>query len=69
MCMCAPSSMDCLPRLAPAPRPQVVAGTNFTVKVNVGGGEFVHVTVFRSLPPFTVELKGVQTGKSEADAL
>merc|ERR1712000_1944 len=47
---------------------QVVAGTMMYLKVDTGKG-FVHAKVFRSLPPATHELKGVQSGKSEADEL
>ena len=38
---------------------QVVAGTMMYLKVDTGKG-FVHAKVFRSLPPATHELKGVQ---------
>ena len=45
---------------------QVVAGTNFFIKVNVGDSH-VHAKVFRSLPPFNYEVAAVQTGKSAED--
>ncbi|EDQ92432.1 uncharacterized protein MONBRDRAFT_35345 [Monosiga brevicollis MX1] len=48
---------------------QVVAGTNYLIKVDVGSNEFVHIKVFRSLPPFQHELKAVETGKGATDAL
>merc|ERR1711907_716591 len=47
---------------------QVVAGTMFFIKVQADD-EFVHLKVFRSLPPFTHELQGIQTGKTADDAL
>ena len=49
---------------------QVVAGTNFFMKVNVGGGNFIHIRVFRGLPPQQLlELNNAQAGHSADDAL
>uniref|UniRef100_A0A2K6SPU8 Cystatin-B n=1 Tax=Saimiri boliviensis boliviensis TaxID=39432 RepID=A0A2K6SPU8_SAIBB len=52
-------------------RSQVVAGTNFFIKVHVGDEEFVHLRVFRSLPhenkPLT--LSNYQTNKAKHDEL
>lgn len=47
-------------------RSQVVAGTNFNLKISVGDGEYVHVRVFRSLPyaGSTLEVKDVRAGQS-----
>merc|ERR1712129_622670 len=36
---------------------QVVAGTNYKIKVKVADETFIEVLVFRSLPPFSHELK------------
>jgi len=45
---------------------QVVAGTNFKLKISVGDGEYVHLKVFRSLPyaGSQLEVKEVTTGQS-----
>ena len=50
---------------------QVVAGTNFKVKVKVGNDEYIHVKIFRPLPVNGTELEvtDVQTGKTLNDAL
>ncbi|XP_042304310.1 cystatin-B-like [Sceloporus undulatus] len=50
---------------------QVVAGTNYFIKVHVGNDEFLHVRVFQSLPhenkPLT--LTGYQSKKAKHDEL
>uniref|UniRef100_A0A8D2JST9 Cystatin-B n=1 Tax=Sciurus vulgaris TaxID=55149 RepID=A0A8D2JST9_SCIVU len=50
---------------------QVVAGTNYFIKVDVGSENFVHLRVFRSLPhenkPLT--LSAYQTNKAKHDEL
>ncbi|XP_020023588.2 cystatin-A [Castor canadensis] len=50
---------------------QVVAGTNFYIKIRVGDGEYIHVRVFRALPGQNkeLELTGYETGKREDDEL
>nr|XP_045006991.1 cystatin-B-like [Jaculus jaculus] len=52
-------------------RSQVVAGTNYFIKVDVGDDEFMHLRVFQSLPhenkPPT--LHAYQTKKAEHDEL
>ncbi|ELV10333.1 cystatin-B [Tupaia chinensis] len=50
---------------------QVVAGTNYFVKVHVGGEEFIHVRLFQSLPHENkpVALHGYQTDKTKHDEL
>jgi cystatin-A/B len=47
---------------------QVVAGTNFFLKINVGDGAFVHARVYRDLAQ-ALSVSAVQTGKAEDDAL
>ncbi|KAL0588405.1 Cystatin-B [Plecturocebus cupreus] len=52
-------------------RSQVVVGTNYFIKVHVGGEDFVHLRVFQSLPhenqPLT--LSSYQTNKAKHDEL
>jgi len=47
-------------------RSQVVAGTNFFVKVRVDGDQYVHFRVFRALPcnGGGLQLSGVTTGQT-----
>ncbi|XP_016003573.2 cystatin-A [Rousettus aegyptiacus] len=50
---------------------QVVAGTNYYIKVRVGHNNYVHLKIFKALPqenqPLT--LTGYQTDKSREDEL
>ncbi|PVD28793.1 hypothetical protein C0Q70_11388 [Pomacea canaliculata] len=45
---------------------QVVAGTNYFVKIDVGDGEFIHVRIFQALPcnGGNISLHSFQDGKS-----
>ncbi|KAF7691695.1 cystatin-B-like [Silurus meridionalis] len=50
---------------------QVVAGTNYFIKVQVGDEECVHMRVYKMLPHAgeKLELHGIQTQKSHQDAI
>ncbi|XP_019399400.1 PREDICTED: stefin-C-like [Crocodylus porosus] len=50
---------------------QVVAGTIYLIKVQVGENDYVHIRVFQSLPHENKgpELAGYQTGKTRNDPL
>ncbi|XP_054044692.1 cystatin-A-like [Rissa tridactyla] len=52
-------------------RTQVVAGTNYFIKVQVSDAEYVHLRVFQSLPHENQgpRLDGYQTGKTKDDPL
>ncbi|XP_044195635.1 leukocyte cysteine proteinase inhibitor 1-like isoform X3 [Thunnus albacares] len=49
-------------------REQIVAGTNFLIKVHVGGVQYIHLSVFEALDG-TVELNGVQENHTKDDPL
>ncbi|EDO38843.1 predicted protein [Nematostella vectensis] len=48
---------------------QVVAGTNFFIKVHVGNNNYVHLRVYRTLPCAgeTLKLSAMLVDKSESD--
>ena len=50
---------------------QVVAGTNYLIKVKVGPEEYVHIKVWKKLPCYggARELTEAEGGKTLADAL
>ncbi|XP_031220543.1 stefin-3-like [Mastomys coucha] len=49
---------------------QVVAGKNYFIKVDVGGGRFLHIQVFSGISREKgLELTGYQTNKTKNDEL
>ncbi|KAM4796321.1 leukocyte cysteine proteinase inhibitor 1-like [Rhinophrynus dorsalis] len=52
-------------------RCQTVAGTNYFIKICVGGDNYVHVCVYESLPHDgnKLNLKGCQHGKTKHDKI
>ncbi|KAM9319293.1 cystatin-B-like [Gastrophryne carolinensis] len=52
-------------------RTQVVSGTNYFVKIDVGGDECVHVRIHKALPhqQGKVTLHSVQGGKTKEEAI
>ncbi|XP_075937000.1 cystatin-B-like [Anarhichas minor] len=50
---------------------QVVAGSNYVIKVNVGGEDHIHLSLFQELPcnGGKVVVRGVQLNKTKEDPL
>lgn len=47
---------------------QIVSGTNYKIKVSIGGSEYIHVVLYQQLSG-EVTVTSVEVGKTEADAL
>lgn len=50
---------------------QLVAGTNYFIKVDVGNNSYIHLRVFKTLPHVGgyLELNAVKTGLTKEDSL
>ncbi|XP_058920411.1 cystatin-A [Kogia breviceps] len=48
---------------------QVVAGTNYWIKIRVGDDRYIHIKVFESLPQMNLELTDYKVDKSKEDQL
>ncbi|XP_019731592.1 cystatin-B-like [Hippocampus comes] len=55
--------------IAKSYKSQIVSGTNFFIKVHVGGNDYVHIRVFQGLTQSGPELVSIKESKTHDDEI